>query len=565
MTLSPLNYFRLSILLALLPLPLPAQEGEWIDSPEANAVIGQADFDTTAPDTSDTALNAPADVSVDPATGAVFVADADNHRVLRFPSIEAMSAGEAAEMVFGQVDFDSATPGSALDQMDTPLGVFVDHEENLWVADSGNDRILRFDDAVARDDGSPEADGALGGSNPEVEGEFPPAAHSMAMPWAVTVDALGTLWVADSGNNRVLRFASAAAKEDLAEADGVLGQPDFVSSGIATTRSGMDLPLGVAVRTSGPGDAVELWVSDSRNHRVLRFDNAGALVNGADAAGVLGQPDFTTRIASLTRNGMQEPGGLALSPEGDLWVANPITNRVLRFVDAAQNADGADADNVIGQEDFESSAGGTGPAGLQRPEGLSLDGMDNLFVVDAGNHRVLRHSPELPEEPEEPEPPGEPEPEPKADPALPDLTIGLKRSEQKGEGIRNESGQRQKFTVKSRGFRSRQVRFFLHNRGSEGVFRLIGTKSTARVNYRYFSLTGGRSNITGQVVRGDYLQDIPPGGRARFLERVGFTSRARRSGRKIRQLARFTAISQTGGETDRVITRVIARPWRWRR
>ena len=77
---------------------------------------------------------------------------------------------------------------------------------------------------------------------------------------------------------------------------GVLGQPDLTGTSIKLNARGMYLPAGLAVDQSG-----RLWVVDSRNNRVLRFDNAASKPNGASADGVLGQSDFTSNSATPTQ------------------------------------------------------------------------------------------------------------------------------------------------------------------------------------------------------------------------------------------------------------------------
>ena len=118
----------------------------------------------------------------------------------------------------------------------------------------------------------------------------------MAYPYGVFVDAQGRLWVADTGNYRVLRFDSATFKANGAPADAVLGQPDFTHAAAATTQSGMFFPSGVFFDASG-----RLWVASQDNNRVLRFDGAASKSNGANADGVLGQPGFTSKTAARPR------------------------------------------------------------------------------------------------------------------------------------------------------------------------------------------------------------------------------------------------------------------------
>jgi len=112
-------------------------------------------------------------------------------------------------------------------------------------------------------------------------------------------------------------------------ADGVLGQLDFISQISAINATGMNLPGNVATDSNG-----RLWVADTSNNRVLRFDNAAFKANGAAADGVLGQPDFTSKVSTVSVTGMNSPTGLATDSTGNLWVADTSNNRVLYFVNS---------------------------------------------------------------------------------------------------------------------------------------------------------------------------------------------------------------------------------------
>ncbi|MFN7928676.1 MAG: hypothetical protein U0Y68_12135, partial [Blastocatellia bacterium] len=210
----------------------PAQ-AQWLNSQAAVSVIGQANFSSNNPGTTATTLNSPAAVAVDPISHKVFVADNLNNRVLRYSSLAALSNGNAAEGVFGQNDFTTSlfpSPPTA-SSMSQPTDVFVDSAGRLWVADGNNDRVLRFDNAATKANGA-AADGVLGQPG-FVTKNFvnPPTASSLTSPVGVFADTGGRLWVADSLNHRVLRYDNAAAKGNGAAADGVLGQASFTNGG----------------------------------------------------------------------------------------------------------------------------------------------------------------------------------------------------------------------------------------------------------------------------------------------------------------------------------------------
>jgi sugar lactone lactonase YvrE len=206
----------------------------------------------------------------------------------------------------------------------------------------------------------------------------------MDNPFGVAVDNSGTLWVADIFNSRVLRFDGAATKPNGASAEGVLGQPDFTSSAFATTTTGMTFPTGVTVGSSGT-----LWVADEGNSRVLRFDHAARKPNGAAANGVLGQPDFTSRTPVTTANGMYFPTGVTVDHYGTLWVADSTNNRVLRFDHAARKPNGAAANGVLGQPDFTSNGYATTANAMNHPAHVAQDPTGSLWVTDSWNNRVL--------------------------------------------------------------------------------------------------------------------------------------------------------------------------------
>ena len=361
----------------------------------AKMVLGQADMTSTGanagvfPQASPNTLSAPNDVKVDQ-NGNVFVVDTSNHRVLEFPS-----GSKSATRVWGQNDFVSnganqVKPGS----INAPFKMAIDYSQApfaLYVSDSANHRVLVWRDSVRFRNGDP-ADMVIGQPNlrtavANVDTQGSPSQTSLSSPAGIVVNRFdGTLYVADSGNNRVLRYQRPVNQSGRIAPDAVIGQSDFTSATFAAVNgSSLNTPKGLALGPNG-----NLFVADFGNNRVLEFaDRAG---NGASAVRVYGQPNMnsSTRPSRASAQTVASPQGIAVDEATNLYVTDTGTNRVLIFPNT-QNAppSGMAAAFVVGQSFFD----GTGQSLLKAPTDVSVDSNGNIFVADSGNNRVLAFQP----------------------------------------------------------------------------------------------------------------------------------------------------------------------------
>ena len=358
---------------------------------DADLVLGQVDFTSMLASASPTAaaLDSPTSVIVDPVTRKVFVSDSKGNRILRFASADSLVNGAAAEAVFGQALFTTTNSGMTADQFGGyPISLFLDAKGRLWVPDYAGNRVLRFDLASQRDS-SPSADRVYG--QPDFTTGTPSTtAVKMNKPYAVCVDSADRLWVADAGNNRVLRFDSITTKPSGAAADGVLGQANFTTLAAGSGSSGLQTPTSVTVSAGGT-----LFVACYVGNRVMRFDNAAGLANHAPATAVLGQADFTTTILGTTAATMNYPCGAWITPDDSLWVADSGNNRLLRFNNASTKPSGAAAEGLLGQPNFISNLGALTRSGMNTPFARPfVDTTGSVWIADRGNNRVLRFSPD---------------------------------------------------------------------------------------------------------------------------------------------------------------------------
>jgi sugar lactone lactonase YvrE len=355
---------------------------------------GQVSFTSAAATTPPSAgtLAGPFAITVDSATGKFFVADTGNNRVLRYSSSAAYISGAGAEAVFGQADFASKASDISAEGMNAPQGLVVDSGGRLWVSDTGNNRVLCFNNAStisgATSGTAATADGVLG--QPDLTTNTASTIQSgMKNPLGLAVDSQDSLYVADAQNNRILKFVNPSAKiSGGANADGVLGQGNNFNSGTAgTTAATLNFPGGLTVDASN-----NLWVVDINNQRALKFSSVTTISNGASASVVLGQPDFTTGTPVATSQvSFYFPTGITTDSAGRIYVADTFNNRVLVFENPG--TEGAAASFVLGQTNFTAPipSAATTQAGENAPRSV-LFYSNQLWVAESGNNRVISYA-----------------------------------------------------------------------------------------------------------------------------------------------------------------------------
>ncbi len=227
-------------------------------------------------------------------TPHLYVSDPNNHRVLGFRDVRKLVPGSAADIVIGQPDLATAVcnyPNGNINlptqsSLCHPVGLLVDGNGNLYVADSYNGRVLRFPTPFSHQ-GNQQADVVLGKSTYSTPPITDATARNMYIPYGLAFAGSNGLLVSDQGLNRVLYFpfnnGTFTSADNGAAATKVFGQPDFISSKSGTSDTGMSGPHHLSSDTDG-----RPYVADSGNARVLIFDTILNLpAAGAHASFVL--------------------------------------------------------------------------------------------------------------------------------------------------------------------------------------------------------------------------------------------------------------------------------------
>lgn len=158
-----------------------------------------------------------------------------------------------------------------------------------------------------------------------------------------------------------------------------LGQPDLTSDAPATSATGLNGPVGIALAPSG-----RVYVADYFNNRVVGFDTLAA---GAPASVVLGEPDFVTNHFAVDQASLPSPLGMAIGA-GKMAVAERDVNRVVVF-NAIPASSGTVPDVVLGQADFTQSSSGCSATALNQVTSVSITPDGKLLAADQSNNRIL--------------------------------------------------------------------------------------------------------------------------------------------------------------------------------
>lgn len=341
------------------------------NSQAASTVIGQDSFteDGTA------WLNYPWGNSTY-VNGILFIADADNNRILMYDGIPTEPDVEPVG-VLGQEDFyHTDVIDVSASTFNSPLEVSTDGQ-HLVVVDYGNNRILIFNTIPSITGGFVDADVVLGQEGDFETGDSSAGAAGLSEPYGAFIGA-GKLLVADSENHRVLVWNTVPTSSD-AVPDLVLGQSDFDGVSYDTTESRLRKPTGVWT------DGTRIAVADENNSRILIW-NDWPTESGAAADVVLGQADMSSDDTGCSATNLDN--AVKVTSNGtQLFVSDYFNSRVLIW-DEFPTENTAPADRVIGQPDMTSCDGDLTRTTLYYPYGLDLVGTQ-LIVCDYNNNRYM--------------------------------------------------------------------------------------------------------------------------------------------------------------------------------
>ncbi|CAF4495159.1 unnamed protein product [Rotaria socialis] len=259
----------------------------------------------------------------------VVIADYWNHRIMQWKN---------GDTTNGQVVAGGKGQGNGLHQLNQPTDVLIDKEtDSLIICDRWKGRVVRW----SRRSGTTQGEVLIGN----------------ICCWGLAMDEQRYLYVSDTKKHEVRRYQ--LGKENGTLVAGGNGKGDGLNQ--------LNWPRYLFVDQDH-----SVYVSDKINHRVMKW-NKGAK-EGIVVAGGQGQGNALTQL--------YHPQGIFVDTLGTVYVADQGNNRVMRWTQGAKQGT-----VIVG-----GNGSGAGPNQFDVLVGLSFDRHGNLYVVDTNNHRVQQFS-----------------------------------------------------------------------------------------------------------------------------------------------------------------------------
>ena len=299
----------------------------------------------------------PAAVAYD-ATGNLYIADAQN-QVIREVSkagvITVVAGTEATEGYSG----DNGPATSAT--LDTPTGIAVDANGNIFIADSHNNRIREVSSGTIT---TIAGTGTAGFSGDNAAATL----AQLALPSAVAVDISGNIYIADTNNHRIRKITGTTISTIAGD-----GEELFSGDGAAATAAVLDSPTGVAVDKAG-----NVYIADRRNQRIRMI--SGTTISTIAGSGTAG---FSGDGSTATAAQLFKPSGVSVDASGNVYIADTGNQRI-------RELGGGAIATIAGSGQQGYGADTTAPTGvnLNSPKSVAPDAVGNLAISDKLNERI---------------------------------------------------------------------------------------------------------------------------------------------------------------------------------
>lgn len=293
--------------------------------------------------------------------GAILILDAGDGHIMASQPISGTGTGSLSVMSPGQIttlagdgclsDGPCPTSGdtdATKAALNLPLGEATDAAGNLYISDTGNNRIEKVDPTghITVIAGNTEIAGSAGDGGPALSAQI-------SAPSAIAVDGAGNIFFADTGNSAIREIN--AITQNISTVAGTLGTSGSTGNALAA-------PQGFAFDVGG-----DLYIADTGNNRIQKVDPLGVVTT---VPGTFNQP-WSVAVSSK---------------DGSLYIADFGSNRVLKVDPLGVMTTVAGNGTASYSGDGHAATSAT----LNSPSSVVVDPADNLYIADSENNAVRK-------------------------------------------------------------------------------------------------------------------------------------------------------------------------------
>jgi len=380
--------------------------------------------ETPAYDLSQSCLNEPIDIIMN-AKGELFISDSKNHRIVKL-----INESDSLLLVAG-----TGTPGFSGDvapainaSLNTPLGISLDMDENLMIADSGNNRVrIIYNDS----DKYIDTYAGTGLADPLIDDTWADESN-LSYPTDVAVDSFENVYISDSGHNRIRIVNNAYILNTFAGN----GSADCSNENAISSIAGLNTPGLLAINSSdsllvadqchrivqiepdnsfkriagnsysgfsgddGPAKSAALnlpydvatdqwnniFVADKDNNRIRKISLDGTITTIAGNS----IPGFNGDGIPAIYASLNSPHGVAVNMKGDIFITDTENNRVRVIWNSNSTIETIAGNGQKGDPFTDDDGLVANFVSLNAPKGIAVDSSGNIFFVDSGNRKVRK-------------------------------------------------------------------------------------------------------------------------------------------------------------------------------
>ena len=263
----------------------------------------------------------------------------------------------------------------------SPIGVALDTNGNIYIADAGNNRIRKIDATGTISTFAGNGVGTTGSGSYTGDGG-PADSAGLSLPMAVAVDNRGNVYIADAGNNCIRMVNSAGIITTIAGND----TSGYSGDGGPATAAKLRFPAGVTVAPGG-----SLYIADFSNNRIRKVDTSGIIttVAGNGFAAAIDSGGYSGDGGPADSAALYLPNAVAFDDSMNMYIADSYNNRIRKVTPAGIISTVAGNGNPgYNGDDIPADS-----ASLCAPSSVAFDARGNMYIADDCTNRIRQVSP----------------------------------------------------------------------------------------------------------------------------------------------------------------------------